>query len=100
AENVVVCEGRTLTLCDAENVLVCEGPTFKLCDFGSASQLPTRDAPRSAAEKAQLAEHLLDVTTPAYRAPEMAKAWGDDAAAGVGADIWALGCVLFYAMFL
>jgi AP2-associated kinase len=76
----------------AENVLVCDGPTYKLCDLGSAAVLRPKSVPRSAAERTRNAEHLLDVTTPAYRAPEMAQAWGEDDAAGTASDIWALGC--------
>lgn len=75
-----------------ENVLLDGHQTYKLCDFGSA--VPYAAVPKTALERAQLQDDIMQHTTPQYRAPEMidlSKNFPIDDKL----DVWALGCFLY-----
>ncbi|KAH8335658.1 hypothetical protein KR074_008577 [Drosophila pseudoananassae] len=79
-----------------ENFLIGNDKQIKLCDFGSSSKevlSPTFEW--SAHQRNMLEDQLNTVTTPMYRAPEMLDTWSNNPI-GPKADIWALGCVLYF----
>ncbi|OON18071.1 DnaJ domain protein [Opisthorchis viverrini] len=79
-----------------ENLLLSEDFVIKLCDFGSASTTSyTPDTSWSALQRLTVQEELEKFTTPMYRAPEMLDLY-QNYPIGTAADIWALGCILFY----
>ncbi|ALC46161.1 aux [Drosophila busckii] len=83
-----------------ENFLIGNDKHIKLCDFGSASKdllAPTFDW--SAHQRNMLEDQLNTVTTPMYRAPEMLDTWSNYPI-GPKADIWALGCILYFLCYL
>lgn len=80
----------------AENVILNGGGLVKLCDFGSATQKvvrPTRDW--SAQQRGMLEDEVQCSTTPCFRAPEMVDYYSNFEI-GVKADVWALGCFLYF----
>ncbi|XP_023034608.1 cyclin-G-associated kinase [Drosophila willistoni] len=79
-----------------ENFLIGNDKQIKLCDFGSATKdvlAPTFEW--NAQQRNMLEDKLNTVTTPMYRAPEMLDTWSNNAI-GPKADIWALGCILYF----
>ncbi|CAL8087609.1 unnamed protein product [Calicophoron daubneyi] len=79
-----------------ENLLLSEEFVIKLCDFGSASTTSYIPDPSwSALKRSVVQEELEKFTTPMYRAPEMLDLY-QNFPIGPAADIWALGCILFY----
>uniref|UniRef100_A0A0N4ZJC5 Protein kinase domain-containing protein n=1 Tax=Parastrongyloides trichosuri TaxID=131310 RepID=A0A0N4ZJC5_PARTI len=82
-----------------ENLLFDKSGFLKLCDFGSATN--TEYHPNdtwSSLERGNLEEEMTKNTTPMYRAPEIMEIYSNYPI-GVGMDIWALGCVLYYLCF-
>ena len=80
----------------AENVILNGNGVVKLCDFGSATQQvvqPTRDW--SAQQRGALEDEVQCSTTPCFRAPEMVDYYSNYEI-GMKADIWALGCFLYF----
>ncbi|EDV47744.1 cyclin-G-associated kinase [Drosophila erecta] len=83
-----------------ENFLIGNDKQIKLCDFGSASMevlAPTFEW--SANQRSMLEDQLNTVTTPMYRSPEMLDTWSNHPI-GPKADIWALGCILYFLCYL
>lgn len=73
---------------------------IKLCDFGSATQIVYAPDDTWSANKRNLIEdEIAKQTTPMYRAPEMLDLYSNQRI-DTGADIWALGCVLYLLCFL
>eukprot|EP00039_Didymoeca_costata_P015994 m.279335 g.279335 ORF g.279335 m.279335 type:complete len:1153 (+) comp16321_c1_seq28:177-3635(+) len=77
-----------------ENFLISNG-VVKLCDFGSCTTkiVVTKDMPFEKITEAQ--EEIEQNTTPQNRAPEMLN-MHDGKTVGPKADVWALGCALYY----
>eukprot|EP00192_Tetraselmis_astigmatica_P009036 CAMPEP_0117662788 /NCGR_PEP_ID=MMETSP0804-20121206/8237_1 /TAXON_ID=1074897 /ORGANISM="Tetraselmis astigmatica, Strain CCMP880" /LENGTH=680 /DNA_ID=CAMNT_0005469705 /DNA_START=314 /DNA_END=2356 /DNA_ORIENTATION=- len=78
-----------------ENLLRHPGGRWVLCDFGSAT---SRAQVYSGAEMYVEEERIRKYTTPAYRAPEMWDLLCNERV-DTQADIWALGCVLYWLTF-
>eukprot|EP00048_Salpingoeca_helianthica_P006964 m.104935 g.104935 ORF g.104935 m.104935 type:complete len:1233 (+) comp14188_c15_seq1:46-3744(+) len=82
-----------------ENFLLASNETIKLCDFGSATSTVVDPSTLGFAKLKEAEEEIERNTTPQNRTPEMI-----DMHAGrpvtEKADIWALGCALFYLCFL
>ncbi|CAH8871147.1 unnamed protein product [Trichobilharzia szidati] len=79
-----------------ENLLLTDNFIIKLCDFGSATTITYNpDQSWTALKRGSVQEELERFTTPMYRAPEMLDLY-QNYPIGTGADIWALGCILFY----
>ncbi|KAB7505493.1 Cyclin-G-associated kinase [Armadillidium nasatum] len=83
-----------------ENLLIGDDGILKLCDFGSATtKCYVIDNTWSANQRGLLEEEMCAHTTPMYRAPEMLDTW-NNYTINCQADIWALGCVLYYLCYL
>nr|XP_053649196.1 cyclin-G-associated kinase-like [Cherax quadricarinatus] len=83
-----------------ENLLISESGHIKLCDFGSSMTTTySVDLGWSAHQRAMLEDEMAKHTTPMYRAPEMLDTWNNYAINGQ-ADVWALGCILYYLCYL
>ncbi|XP_045604252.1 cyclin-G-associated kinase isoform X1 [Procambarus clarkii] len=83
-----------------ENLLISESGHIKLCDFGSAmTKTYSIDLGWSAHQRSLLEDEMAQHTTPMYRAPEMLDTWNNYTINGQ-ADIWALGCILYYLCYL
>lgn len=82
-----------------ENLLLSSERTVKLCDFGSCTTVVHYpDVTWSATRRSLVEDELARCTTPMYRAPEMLDLY-QNFPINEQADIWALGCVLFYLCF-
>ncbi|XP_032241526.2 cyclin-G-associated kinase isoform X2 [Nematostella vectensis] len=83
-----------------ENMLIGSKGQIKLCDFGSATTEPlTPDDSWTALNRSLAEDEIQRNTTPMYRAPEMVDLYSN-LPVTEKADIWALGCVLFYLCFM
>lgn len=83
-----------------ENLLISSRGQIKLCDFGSSTT--TRVIPDdswTALQRSLAEDEIQRNTTPMYRAPEMIDLYSNMPVTEK-ADIWALGCVLFYLCFM
>ncbi|KAK9806620.1 hypothetical protein WJX73_000737 [Symbiochloris irregularis] len=80
----------------AENLLLDANNQWVLCDFGSVT---THFPQFESANQIMMGEDVMRrYTTPSYRAPEMWDLYSRDRI-DTKADIWALGCLLYYLMF-
>ncbi|DBB05603.1 TPA: hypothetical protein ACH3X1_012546 [Trebouxia sp. C0004] len=77
----------------AENVLLHQQGHWVLCDFGSTTTFAGVYESTNAIMAAE--EIIRKYTTPAYRAPEMYDLYSRERI-DTKADIWALGCLLYY----
>lgn len=80
----------------AENVLLHQQGHWVLCDFGSTTTFAGVYESTNAIMAAE--EIIRKYTTPAYRAPEMYDLYSRERI-DTKADVWALGCLLYYLAF-
>ncbi|XP_031568083.1 cyclin-G-associated kinase-like [Actinia tenebrosa] len=83
-----------------ENMLISSKGQIKLCDFGSATTAALYpDESWTALQRSLAEDEIQRNTTPMYRAPEMIDLYSNHPVTEK-ADIWALGCILFYLCFM
>ncbi|KAK3755297.1 hypothetical protein QZH41_014605 [Actinostola sp. cb2023] len=83
-----------------ENMLISSKGLVKLCDFGSATTTCLYpDESWTALQRSLAEDEIQRNTTPMYRAPEMVDLYSNHPVTEK-ADIWALGCILFYLCFM
>lgn len=83
-----------------ENMLFSSKGVIKVCDFGSATvEAIYPDSTWSALQRNMAEDEIQRNTTPMYRAPEMIDLYSNYPIT-IKADIWALGCVLYYLCFM
>lgn len=83
-----------------ENLLIGSKGQIKLCDFGSSTITPViPDDTWTALQRSLAEDEIQRNTTPMYRAPEMVDLYSNIPVTEK-ADIWALGCVLFFLCFM
>lgn len=83
-----------------ENLLFGNKGQIKLCDFGSATvKAVVPDDSWTALQRSLAEDEIQRNTTPMYRAPEMVDLYSNMPVTEK-ADIWALGCILFFLCFM
>ncbi|MEN2496642.1 MAG: hypothetical protein MHMPM18_001134 [Marteilia pararefringens] len=86
--------------CDikVDNLLLSYDAIIKLCDFGSVLESEILLSEMDYKEKQAIKSHMLLLTTPIYRAPEIIDIMNSTKISQT-IDIWAFGCVLYTLMF-